>query len=277
MKYLRTVFGKLIQLPRGEKITKRQQQILELCGFLKDFMRSGRPRGGTRRSTRSRTSRRSPSPEKLPSKRSLTPEKVQSITTLEKDQCPSPEMPEIARSERSPSSERGEALNLCNLDPTPTMLPPSPLTIEEQPAKSASLPPTPSTTSTDVKFGTSSIASRRLVPDFQIPSTSTELAERELPPTNSSFLPRDRSDLSGQVNSSPIKVDESQSFNQPMSLFSNDYFMFLRHMVDKTQFNVHEHWARLLAEKLKLLDGRKAEELKLQIDAIVLQALPEQF
>jgi hypothetical protein len=44
-----------------------------------------------------------------------------------------------------------------------------------------------------------------------------------------------------------------------------------------TNFNRHECWARLLAEKLKLIQPRKAEHLKVQIDTFILQFLPENF
>jgi hypothetical protein len=39
--------------------------------------------------------------------------------------------------------------------------------------------------------------------------------------------------------------------------------------------NRHDLWARLLAEKLKLIHPKKAEQLKVQIDAWLLQFLPD--
>jgi hypothetical protein len=44
-----------------------------------------------------------------------------------------------------------------------------------------------------------------------------------------------------------------------------------------TSFNRHECWARLLADKLKLIQPAKAEHLKVQIDTWLLQFLPENF
>jgi hypothetical protein len=39
MKSLRTVYGKLLQQPKGEKLSVRQQNLLDLCSFLKKYMR----------------------------------------------------------------------------------------------------------------------------------------------------------------------------------------------------------------------------------------------
>lgn len=51
-----------------------------------------------------------------------------------------------------------------------------------------------------------------------------------------------------------------------------EYFKFSRQ-----EFNVHESWARCLAEKIKCFDPLKAERIKLRIDTLVVDDLEELF
>jgi hypothetical protein len=44
-----------------------------------------------------------------------------------------------------------------------------------------------------------------------------------------------------------------------------------------SSFSRHECWGRLLADKLKLIPAKKAELIKVQIDAWLLQFLPDNF
>jgi hypothetical protein len=42
MKTLRTIYGKVIKVPPGEEITKREADVMSLCSFLKEFMRASK-------------------------------------------------------------------------------------------------------------------------------------------------------------------------------------------------------------------------------------------
>jgi uncharacterized coiled-coil protein SlyX len=64
-----------------------------------------------------------------------------------------------------------------------------------------------------------------------------------------------------------------------MPIFFNQYMEMIKATLANQagHFNRHENWARLLADKLKQIEPRKAEHMKVQIDTWVLQFLPENF
>jgi hypothetical protein len=61
----------------------------------------------------------------------------------------------------------------------------------------------------------------------------------------------------------------------PVSPFWKDYLQTLKDLNTKNEFNLHECWARHLAEKMKAIPPKKAEQLKIQIDQLVFNYLPD--
>jgi hypothetical protein len=59
------------------------------------------------------------------------------------------------------------------------------------------------------------------------------------------------------------------------SPFWKDYMETLKKISTKPEFNMHECWARHLAEKLKAIPAKRAELLKMEIDQIVFPLLPD--
>lgn len=64
----------------------------------------------------------------------------------------------------------------------------------------------------------------------------------------------------------PKPIDKSNDFWK-------EYLNILRS--GKAEFNLHENWGRLIAEKIKFFDTLKAEQIKHRLDGIVLQELEE--
>jgi hypothetical protein len=84
-------------------------------------------------------------------------------------------------------------------------------------------------------------------------------------------------DFTPNVDPNPIQIESKGSDPQLRvidSSFWEEYLAVLRN-ANKGEFDIHECWGRLLAEKLKFLDPLKAEELKLRIDEMVLECLKD--
>lgn len=60
----------------------------------------------------------------------------------------------------------------------------------------------------------------------------------------------------------------------PPVTFWGEYLNILKSN-PKSEFHLHEHWARGLAEKLKFFDALKAEQIKHRLDGIVLEYIEE--
>jgi hypothetical protein len=283
MKSLRTVYGKLIQLPKGHKFTPRQKNLMKQCSFLKDFMRqkhksdptengeisikagpTTRGRSEVKMSQKSRSSpcvdkNLSPSSSNLkkPSKTN-DPFKIKSSQKLSSDSAHSSK--ECQSRPDSPSLEQED--NSTDL-----------VCITEDPVK-----PTQKTSSTtNSKLSETSLSldkTTKTIP-FDISVEQTIDHAVNLNKSLDAFNPQSEilpiTTLPNEEDT--VEVDVVRVEEEVPPLMKN-YLELLKNVVVQP-FNRHEYWARLLAEKLKLIDSKKAEQIKVQIDAWILQFLPD--
>lgn len=81
-----------------------------------------------------------------------------------------------------------------------------------------------------------------------------------------------------------VEIDDDTQLTNPVPVeipeFWKKYLDIMKQAATRqspSELNLHEWWARLLAEKLKLIPPKKAEELKHQIDGMILPFLPDDF
>lgn len=250
MQTLRTVYGKILQLPQGTKLTTRQQDIMELCSFLKEYM-STRDKDSKKSCSTSNSSRR-----KTLDSLSLTPK----IT-------PSPleELENLFADEDSSQKE-----NVNSDFPK--------LTVGCQTLVSGSLTTTEMiSTASQTTFSVFPLEKRSTSSQTTV---SGELEKRSFGSQTSvsSCFGKDRTELRDhQPINNPMNTDHDRSeIHMAVLPFWRDCVEMMKNLVPPpTQFDIHECWGRMTAEKLKLLDPKKAEELKLQFDALLLQLYPD--